>query len=234
MKKLTIAIDGYSSCGKSTLAKAIAKKLNYVFVDTGAMYRGVSLYALRNNWVTDKEVNAEEIVGSLADFRLTFEFNEESQRRELHLNGENVEKQIRTLEVAGIVSKVAAIKEVRTKLVDRQREMGKEGGVVMDGRDIGSVVFPDAELKIFVTADPRVRAKRRFDELTARGDELTIKEVEDNLAERDLLDSTRKESPLVRTEDARLLDNTDLNQEEQLKIALDWVEEISKSEGCAV
>tara|TARA_B100000508_G_scaffold141093_1_gene146632 strand:- start:153531 stop:154220 length:690 start_codon:yes stop_codon:yes gene_type:complete len=220
--KITIAIDGWSSCGKSTLAKALAKSLNYIYVDSGAMYRGVTLYALRKGWVGENAIDQEEIVRSLNHISISFEQNKNGTP-DLLLNGENVESKIRTLEVSNQVSKVAAIKEVRTFLVDQQRKMGEEGGVVMDGRDIGSVVFPNAELKLFVTADPDIRAKRRFDELVSKGQDVELADVRKNLKERDHLDTTRDESPLIQTEDAIILDNSNLDQSEQLEVALDHV-----------
>ncbi|MGB0933771.1 MAG: (d)CMP kinase [Lishizhenia sp.] len=226
MKKLTIAIDGYSSCGKSTLAKAIAQEMNYVFIDSGAMYRGVSLFAVRNEWVKNGEVNADEIIANLDLIKIHFELNSETNKPELILNDENVEHEIRTLTISNVVSKIARIKEVRQKMVALQRSLGEQGGVVMDGRDIGSVVFPNAELKIFVTADPKVRAERRFKELTERGDQITFEEVSTNLKQRDETDTNRKESPLIKTSDARTLDNTFLNKQEQLEVVLKWIEQL--------
>lgn len=216
--KITIAIDGFSSCGKSTLAKALAKKLNYIFIDSGAMYRGVSLYCLQNEIYKNGELNVESLKEHLPTIRIKFKFNSETLRPDLMLNGENVEDKIRQIEVAKIVSLVASIKEVREKLVAEQQKMGKSGGIVMDGRDIGSVVFPNAELKLFVTADPETRAKRRYLELTAKNEDVTLEEISLNLEERDRIDSTRKESPLRQAKDAILLDNSNLNQEEQLEI----------------
>lgn len=217
-EKLTIAIDGWSSCGKSTLAKALAKKLNYIYVDSGAMYRGVTLYALRHGLVDSSHTDKEAIVSKLNEITLRFQRNGK-HIPDLTLNGENVESEIRGMEVSQHVSKVAAIKEVRSFLVDQQRAMGEDGGVVMDGRDIGSVVFPNAELKLFVTADVDVRAKRRYDELKAKGDEVSLEEVKENLKYRDHLDTTRDESPLVQTEDAVVIDNSDLTPDEQLEVA---------------
>lgn len=217
-EKLTIAIDGWSSCGKSTLAKALAKKLNYIYVDSGAMYRGITLYALRHGLVDSSHTDKEAIVSKLSEITLRFQQNGK-HIPDLTLNGENVESEIRGMEVSQHVSKVAAIKEVRSFLVDQQRAMGEDGGVVMDGRDIGSVVFPNAELKLFVTADVDVRAKRRYDELKAKGDEVSLEEVKENLKYRDHLDTTRDESPLVQTEDAVVIDNSDLTPDEQLEVA---------------
>ena len=217
-KKITIAIDGYSSCGKSTLAKALAKKLNYIFIDSGAMYRGVALYCIQNNLSVNGEINKPELIKQLKNISLSFYKNEETDKADLLLNNTNVEHLIRQIEVANIVSKVASIKEVREKLVLEQQEMGKNGGVIMDGRDIGSVVFPNAELKIFVTAKPEIRVERRYLELISKGEKVSKDEIKNNLEERDYLDTTRSESPLIQSNDAFLLDNSDLNQEEQLNL----------------
>ena len=184
-KKITIAIDGHSSCGKSTLAKAIANDLNYAYLDSGAMYRGVALFALQNNLIKAGIVNKEALISEVKNINLNFVAQEGFEAPVLHVNGVCAEPMIRSMEVSNNVSKIAIIKEVREKLVDEQRKMGTQGGVVMDGRDIGSVVFPDAELKLFVTAKPEVRAQRRFDELIAKGDDVTLKEVAENLRERD-------------------------------------------------
>lgn len=226
-KELTIAIDGWSSCGKSTLARALAKELNYIYVDTGAMYRGATLHAMRNNLVSRNHVDINRIIASLADIKITFK-NNEAGKAELYLNGENVEKEIRTIEVSNSVSSVAKIKEVRLFLVKQQRIMGINGGVVMDGRDIGSIVFPLAELKIFMTADPDIRAQRRFDELTAKGDKITLEEVKENLILRDEMDSTREESPLTQVDDAIVLDSSNLTPDEQLVKALALVKKVKK------
>ncbi len=223
MKKITIAIDGYSSCGKSTLAKALAKELQYIYVDSGAMYRGVALYALRKEWVASDGAQVDQIVKHLSEIDISFELNPATKLPELILNEENVESQIRTLDVSNVVSFVASIKEVRHHLVDLQRKFGERGGVVMDGRDIGSVVFPTAELKLFITASPEIRAERRFKELKAKGGNVTLEEVKENLTLRDHLDSTREESPLVQTPDAIVIDNTDLTPQEQLEEALELV-----------
>ncbi len=220
--KITIAIDGWSSCGKSTMAKALAKSLNYIYVDSGAMYRGVALFALRKGWVTDNCLEKSNIIDALDNLSISFSQNQKGTP-DLILNGENVEDIIRTLEVSQQVSKIAAIKEVRTFLVDQQRKMGDDGGVVMDGRDIGSVVFPNAELKLFITADVDTRAMRRYDELLSKGGDITLDEVKQNLKERDHLDSTREESPLIQTKDAVVIDNSDLTQDQQLEKALELV-----------
>jgi cytidylate kinase len=222
-KKITIAIDGYSSCGKSTLAKALAKKLNYIFIDTGAMYRAVSLYAFQNNWIGEDYFEINSIIGNLANIELHFEINSENGKPEIYLNKENVESKIRGLEISNFVSKIASIKEVRTKLVFEQRKMGLDGGVVMDGRDIGSVVFPNAEVKFFITADPKIRAERRFKELLVTNTKITLQEIEKNLIERDFLDSTREESPLLQTSDSILIDNSLITVDEQFELALKHV-----------
>jgi cytidylate kinase len=223
-KKITIAVDGYSSCGKSTLSKALAKKLGYIFIDSGAMYRGVALYCIENRLIKDNAPLDHQIIASLPHISLNFQKNDElPDQNDLFLNGINVEKKIRTPEIAAQVSKIARIKEVRLKLVEEQRKMGERGGIVMDGRDIGSVVFPDAELKLFVTAQPEIRAKRRLIELQQKGIDTSFAEVLQNLNERDLLDSSREESPLVQLKDAIVLDTSNLTPEEQLQIAYDYV-----------
>lgn len=222
-KKITIAIDGYSSCGKSTLAKALAKELDYIFIDTGSMYRSVSLYCLRNNLVHNNEIIVSEVINELPKIKIHFEKNPSNGKLEVQLNNEFVEPLIRSLEVSQLVSKVAAIKEVRAKLVEEQQKMGSKGGVVMDGRDIGSVVFPNAELKLFVTASPEIRIERRFLELSQTDSSINKEEIRKNLEERDYLDSTRAESPLIQADDAILLDNSNYTQEEQLEVALNYV-----------
>lgn len=225
-KKITIAIDGYSSCGKSTLAKALAKKLHYVFVDSGAMYRGVCLYALQNGIIKDGILDKESLISHVANIRLAFHKNTETGEQSLLLNGEDVSAQIRSLEVSQSVSQVATIREVRKKLVHQQQIMGKKGGIVMDGRDIGTVVFPDAELKLFLTASVEVRTQRRYDEMIAKGQSVDPETVRKNLIERDHIDSTREESPLRQAEDAIVIDNSHLTPEEQLKKALELVHEV--------
>jgi cytidylate kinase len=224
-KKITIAIDGFSSCGKSTLAKALALELGYVFVDTGAMYRAVTLFCFRKGFVSKELINQTTIIDHLNQIEIHFERNKETSKLEIYLNNEVVEREIRSLEISSLVSKVASIKEVRQKLVVEQKKMGEKGGVVMDGRDIGSVVFPHAELKLFVTASPEVRTDRRFKELLSTEPNITREEIRQNLEERDHLDSTRSESPLIQTEDAVVLDNSDINQQEQLEFALELVRE---------
>jgi CMP/dCMP kinase len=218
-KKIIITIDGKSSCGKSTLAKQLAKKMGYIYVDSGAMYRAVTLFFLRNHvdW-TDKA----EVKKALKQISLEFIYNKKTQSDEMYLNGENVEYVIRDLVVAEKVSDVAAIKEVRQFAVAQQQEMGKKKGIVMDGRDIGTTVFPNAELKIFMTADDAVRAERRFKELYEKNPNITIEEVKTNLELRDYIDSNRKISPLKKAADALILDNTNLSAKEQLELALKW------------
>lgn len=228
--KITIAIDGFSSCGKSTLAKALAKELNYIFIDSGAMYRGVSLFCIQNNLVENGEIKEDLLIEKLPTIEILFEKNEETQKPDLLLNGKNVEHLIRSIDVASIVSKVASIKQVREKLVIEQQKMGEEGGIVMDGRDIGTVVFPNADLKLFVTADPETRAQRRFLELTIKGDKVTVEEIRYNLEERDRIDSSRKESPLRQAKDAILIDNSNLSQDEQLELTLNLVKKKLESQ----
>lgn len=223
MKKLTIAIDGKSSCGKSTLAKAMAKTLGYIYVDSGAMYRGVTWYALEKNWLHEGRIMEDELVQALPQIDLRFKQVNEMDNASLFVNHQNVEDVIRTIHVANYVSKVASIKQVRSFLVDLQRKMGENGGVVMDGRDIGSVVFPNAEIKFFLTASPEIRAQRRFEELQKKGNQVTLEEVENNLQQRDEIDTTRKESPLIQTEDAIVIDNSHLNEQQQLDLACDYV-----------
>lgn len=223
--KIVVAIDGFSSCGKSTLARELAKELHYVFIDTGAMYRGVTLFALRNNFIHEAELDRGKLILALDKIDLTFHLNPETKRPELYLNDENVEHIIRTPQVAAYVSQVATIREVRVKMVDQQREMGKNGGIVMDGRDIGSVVFPNAELKLFITADVDIRVKRRYSELKEKNIPTSEEEVRANLLERDRIDSTRKESPLTQTDDAVVIDNSQLSKAQQLECALQLVQE---------
>ena len=221
-KKLVIAIDGYSSCGKSTLAKDLASSLGYIFIDSGAMYRAVTLFCLRNGWVHGDQLERNQIISSLGDIQLDFAMDEHGMKVIL-LNGENCEEEIRKSHVVAVVSKIAEIKEVREKLVYEQQRMGEKGGIVMDGRDIGTVVFPNAEIKIFVTASIEVRTQRRLLELQTKGIETSKEEVQDNLIERDFIDSNRKESPLIQAEDAVLLDNSKMSREEQLQWVLDLV-----------
>jgi cytidylate kinase len=224
MLGITIAIDGFSACGKSTLAKQVAKHYGYIFIDSGAMYRAVTLFALQNGLIENGELNSSRLIDKLNDVKLRFEEKEGYSR--VFLNEVDVEDEIRQGEVPNNVSKVATIKEVREKLVEEQRNMASSGGIVMDGRDIGTVVFPDAELKIFVTASKEVRVMRRWKELMDKGIQADIKEVERNLLERDLIDSTRLESPLRKAEDAVVLDNSEMTRQEQLQWVISRVEDV--------
>ena len=217
MGKITIAIDGFSATGKSTVARQLARALEYIYVDSGAMYRAVTLYALRNGLVEEESKNWKDLIDRLPEIDLRFDLNPDLGHSEIILNGENVEEQIRTLEVSNAVSQVSVIKEVREKLVELQREIGKDKGVVMDGRDIGSVVFPDAELKIFITASPDVRAERRYRELLTMGAEVSYDEVLKNVRERDYIDSHREFSPLIKAKDAIEVDNSELSIDEQFE-----------------
>ena len=222
-KQITIAIDGFSSTGKSTLAKQLAQQLGYIYVDTGAMYRAVAYFAMQNQLISVDSFNKVDLVNQLKNIVLEFKFNTELGFAEMYLNGANVEKAIRTIEVSGYVSKVAEVSEVRAKLVEQQQEMGKNKGIVMDGRDIGTVVFPDAELKIFMTASAATRAQRRFDELVQKGDSVSYDEVLKNVEERDYIDTHREDSPLVMAEDAVEIDNSHLTREEQFQAVLELV-----------
>jgi len=217
MKKIIVAIDGFSSCGKSTMAKELARDTGYVYVDTGAMYRAVSLYCISKGWLTDNEINAGELEEHIGDIHIDFRTNAEG-KTETYLNGENVEDQIRTLEAANGASRVSTLGFVRRELVRQQQLMGEKKGIVMDGRDIGTVVFPQAELKIFLTASPEIRARRRADEMEARGDRVNFDEVLANVKERDERDQNRAESPLRKAEDAVLIDNSNLTRNEQSEI----------------
>ncbi len=227
MQKITIAIDGYSSCGKSTLAKALAQRLGYNYIDTGAMYRAVTLYALENNIIDDAEnIEVETLLKALPKIEVSFELNTKTHNSDVILNGVDVERDIRTMKVSGLVSKVSAIKEVREKMVALQRQMGKKKAVVLDGRDIGTHVFPKAELKLFMIADPDIRAKRRQTEFSSKGQYFTIQEVEMSLLKRDMADISREESPLTQAEDAVILDNSDLTREEQLEFVLKLIADL--------
>ena len=233
MKKITIAIDGHSSCGKSTMAKELARQLGYVYVDTGAMYRTVTLFAMRHNlFLADGEVDTDALRKCMPEIEVSFRFNEETGRPDAYLNGECVEKVIRSIEVSNHVSKVAAIPFVREAMVDQQRRMGAEKGIVMDGRDIGTTVFPDAELKIFVTASSKVRAQRRYDELKEKGMPADFDEILKNVEERDYIDSHREVSPLRQAPDALLLDNSEMTIPEQNAWLMDKVEALVM-EGCS-
>ena len=225
-KKIIVAIDGFSSCGKSTFAKAIAAKLGYIFIDTGAMYRAVTLYALENGAIVDGELNQELLIGLLPKIEISFAFNAERGASDIYVNGELAEDKIRTIEVSNCVSKVSQIRQVREKLVALQQQMGQHRGVVMDGRDIATVVFPDAELKLFMTADARVRAERRYAELKAKGDEVTFDEVLDNVISRDNADVNREISPLRRADDAIELDNSYMSVEEQMAWFMERYEQV--------
>ena len=229
MKDITIAIDGYSSTGKSTLAKQLANQLGYVYVDTGAMYRAVTFFSMELGYISIDYFDKETLINGLESIKLHFEFNAELGFAEMYLNDVNVEKEIRTIEVSNFVSKVAEVSEVRAKLVEQQQAMGKNKGIVMDGRDIGTVVFPNAELKIFMTASPETRAQRRFDELQAKGDVVSYEEVLKNVQERDYIDTHRDDSPLVIADDAIEIDNSYLTREEQFNAVLELVEEVTKS-----
>ncbi|EPR73711.1 Cytidylate kinase [Winogradskyella psychrotolerans RS-3] len=226
MSKIIIAIDGFSSTGKSTVAKQLAKNLNYIYVDTGAMYRAVAYFALENELIGDGFFKEDDLVNRLGDISITFKFNETAGFAEVYLNGENIEAAIRTLKVSKYVSPVATLSAVRRKLVEQQQLMGKDKGIVMDGRDIGTVVFPEAELKIFMTASAETRAKRRYKELTDRGHELSYEDVLENVTTRDHIDSTREDSPLVKAEDAIEIDNSELTIEEQLETIVGLAEEL--------
>mgnify|MGYP000992987489 FL=1 len=228
MKRITIAIDGFSSTGKSTLAKQLAKKLGYAYVDTGAMYRAVTLFAMQNGCITADFFDKQTLINSLPFINLQFNYNPDLGFAEMYLNEANVETEIRTIEVSNFVSKVAEVSEVRAKLVQQQQKMGKRKGIVMDGRDIGTVVFPDAELKIFMTASPETRAQRRFDELQAKGQDVSFEEVYKNVQERDYIDTHRDDSPLVKAADAIEIDNSNLSREEQFDAVLDLVEKTTK------
>ncbi|MDT0557656.1 (d)CMP kinase [Ichthyenterobacterium sp. W332] len=228
MTNITIAIDGFSSTGKSTVAKLLAKALGYIYVDSGAMYRAVTFYAMQHNFIEENYLFEEALVKSLDDIFISFKHNEELGFSEVFLNNVNIEKEIRTLEVSNFVSTIAAIPEVRRKLVIQQQDMGKAKGVVMDGRDIGTVVFPYAELKIFMTASAETRAQRRFQELIDRGDEVHFEEVLDNVIKRDYIDSTREDSPLIQAEDAVLFNNSNFSIEEQFEKVLNLAKSIIK------
>jgi len=223
MRNITIAIDGYSSTGKSTLAKLLAKKLGYIYVDSGAMYRAVTYYAMQNDLIDKSGFESNQLIEQLPKINISFKYNRELGFAEVYLNSVNVEKEIRTLEVSSFVSQVSTIPEVRHELVKQQQEMGKSKAVVMDGRDIGTVVFPDAELKIFLTASSEIRAKRRFYELLEKGDDVSYQEVLRNVQERDYIDSNRQNSPLVKASDAIEIDNSEITKAETFKKVLELV-----------
>jgi cytidylate kinase len=225
---MIIAIDGFSSCGKSTLAKSMARVLRYMYIDSGAMYRAVTLYALRNKWIKNGFPDITSVMGGLNKVSISFDYDQENERNITYLCGENVEEEIRRLEVSENVSPISAIPEVRQEMVILQRRLGENKGIVMDGRDIGTVVFPHADLKIFMTADPEIRAQRRFKELMQKGVKITMEEVRENIARRDYMDQNRKVSPLKKAEDAIVFDNSFLTPPQQLSWALEIVESISR------
>ena len=228
MKQITIAIDGYSSCGKSTLAKALAAKLGYTYVDSGAMYRAATLFFIRNKWISKSgKIKEKEILESLPLINLSFQYNKYLRCSETYLNDENVEKEIRQMDVSSYVSKISTLKPVREKMIHIQKEMGKNKGVVMEGRDIGTAVFPDAELKFFMTADIEVRIQRRYDEWISRGNRVSRKEVRENLQKRDYSDTHRKENPLVQANDAIVLDNSDLDKQQQLDYVITIINDLA-------
>jgi cytidylate kinase len=224
--KIVIAIDGFSSCGKSTFAKILAARLGYIFIDTGAMYRAVTLYAIEHGAVNGDSMDTGRIIELLDSIDISFRFNPERQASDIYLDGQRVEERIRTIEVSNSVSAVSRIPEVRAKLVAMQREMGRDKGIVMDGRDIGTVVFPDAELKIFMTADPAVRACRRYEELRAKGEDVSLAQIEENIRSRDKADQNRAISPLRQASDAIVLDNSHITLEEQME----WIEPFLRKE----
>lgn len=217
MKKIVIAIDGFSSCGKSTMAKALARNIGYLYFDSGAMYRAVALFCMQNGLIEGEQINCDSLRKRMKEIHITFEADPETKDSITFLNGVNVEHEIRSLEVSRFVSPIAALDFVRSEMVEQQREMGKQKGIVMDGRDIGTTVFPDAEMKVFVTASAEVRAQRRYDELTARGDTPDFNEILENVQQRDHIDQTREVSPLKKADDALLLDNSNLTREEQME-----------------
>ena len=225
MKKITIAIDGHSSTGKSTLAKQLAKALDYIYVDSGAMYRAVTLYALEQGFISDEKFDPNALISNIENVNIEFK-KEGNNPTVLYLNNKEVSSKIRGMEVSNLVSKVAALPQVRQCLVKEQRKMGQNKGIVMDGRDIGTVVFPEAELKIFMTASAQTRTQRRFNELTAKGEQVDFDKVYENITSRDYKDSTRADSPLTQAKDARVLDNTNLTQSQQYKIVMDWIKDL--------
>ena len=228
MKKITIAIDGFSSCGKSTMAKDLAREIEYVYIDTGAMYRAVTLFALRNGLIDENGIKRQELEAKMGEIMITFVLDPLAGRPLTYLNGECVENEIRTMQVSSYVSPIATLDFVRRAMVDLQRLMGEAKGVVMDGRDIGTVVFPDAELKVFVTASPEIRAQRRYDELTAKGEKCNLEDILKNVQERDRIDSTREISPLRQADDAIVLDNSYMTIEEQKQWLLNAYRKVAR------
>ncbi len=228
MKKIIIAIDGFSSCGKSTMAKSLARSIGYLYFDSGAMYRAVSLYSLEKGFSDGENIDTEKLKACMPDIRITFECDPETKNSVTYLNGKNVEAEIRSLRVSRIVSKVAALDFVRNEMIAQQREMGKQKGIVMDGRDIGTTVFPEAEMKIFVTASAEVRAQRRYDELKGRGDNPDFSEILENVLQRDHLDQTREISPLRKADDAITLDNSQMTLDEQQEWLFEKFSELTK------
>lgn len=221
MKKITIAVDGFSSCGKSTMAKDLAREVGYIYIDSGAMYRAVTLYSIENGIFNGDVIDTERLKNEIGNIHITFRLNPQTGRPDTYLNGVNVENKIRTMEVSSKVSPISTLDFVREKMVEQQQAMGQEKGIIMDGRDIGTTVFPDAELKIFVTATPEIRAKRRFDELKAKGQEAGFDEILENVKQRDFIDQNREVSPLRQADDALMLDNSELTVEEQKKWLLE-------------
>ncbi len=223
-KPIIIAIDGFSSCGKSTFAKSIAARLGYVFIDTGAMYRAVALAAIRSGYVGKESVDTDGVIALLPQIEIGFKYNPSREASDIYIGEELIEEQIRTIEVSQTVSRISSIAEVREKLVSLQQSMGESGGVVMDGRDIGTVVFPEAQIKLYMTADPKIRAQRRFDELSAKGDKVSFEEIEENIISRDNADISREVSPLRQAHDAIVLDNSTMSVEEQMEWFMDIFE----------
>ncbi|WP_462359045.1 (d)CMP kinase [Bacteroides clarus] len=229
MKKITIAIDGFSSCGKSTMAKDLAREIGYIYIDSGAMYRAVTLYSIENGIFTGNDIDTEKLKKQIKDIHISFQLNPETGCPDTYLNGANVEKKIRTMEVSSRVSPIAALDFVREAMVARQQAMGKAKGIVMDGRDIGTTVFPDAELKIFVTASPEIRAQRRYDELKAKGEEAGFDEILENVRQRDYIDQNREVSPLRKADDALLLDNSHMTISQQKEWLAEQFDKVCKS-----
>lgn len=223
IKKLTIAIDGYSSCGKSTFAKELAKRLNYIYIDSGAMYRVITLYSLQQGLIKNKTINKNQLLNSLKDIHISFQYEPKDQIFEVFLNGQNQTEEIRSIEVSNNVSPISKIKEVREKMVELQRNLGRNKQIVMDGRDIGTVVFPRADIKIFMTADPAIRAQRRYKELIEKGQDIDYNEIEKNIRERDFIDENREFSPLKKAKDAILLDNSHMTVKEQMEWIMDII-----------